>query len=127
MVYLGYIQLCSSLTLLVGFCQNRINIIVKSGWREKTDKNRTDMAYEVQNILKPCEPPFGELCATNLPIQAARVLLLTEGPYHKAFWKDGKYNFGYKAVEFEYKWVSLSFLMQDGDFIFNIIYLVNSL
>lgn len=106
---------------------NKINIIVKSGWRTKTESNKTLMANEISTILEPCEPPFGELVATNLPIQAARVLLLTEGPYHKAFMTGGKKNFGYKAVEFEFKWISLSFLMQNGDFIFIIIYLVNSL
>lgn len=85
------------------------------------------MDNDIKTILLPCEPPYGEIVATNLPIQAARVLLLTEGPYHKAFMCDGQKNFGYKAVEFEYKWISLSFLMQDSDFIFIIIYLVNSL
>lgn len=37
MIYLGYVQLCSSMTLLFGFCMNKINIIVKDGWRIKTD------------------------------------------------------------------------------------------
>lgn len=115
------------MTLIIGFCKNKINIIVKSGWRIKTEENKVLMVNEIHTILEPCEPPFGELIATNLPIQATRVLLLTEGPYHKAFMINGQRNFGYKAVEFEYKWISLSFLMQNGDFIFNIIYLVNSL
>ena len=35
MTYLGYVQLCTSFALLVGFCMNRINIILKSGWRRK--------------------------------------------------------------------------------------------
>jgi hypothetical protein len=47
------------------------------------------------------EPPFGELRARDLPLQAARVLLLTEGPHHPAFFENGKPNYGYVAVNFE--------------------------
>ena len=72
---------------------------------------------DVKHILQPLEPPFGELKAKNLPLQAARILLLTRGPYGKEFEdENGKKNFGYRALEFEYKWISLSFLMQNGSF-----------
>ena len=43
------------------------------------------MANDIKFILKPLEPPFGEMRAKNLPLQAARILLLTEGPLHSAF------------------------------------------
>jgi len=74
--------------LLIGFCLNRINIIVKSGWREKTELNKERLKDEVKYVLSKCEPPFGEIKAKDLPMQAARVLLLTEGPYHQAFIDD---------------------------------------
>jgi hypothetical protein len=70
------------------------------------------MINDIKHILKPLEPAFGELKAKDLPLQAARVLLLTEGPYIKAFEDDqGNKSFGYSAVNFEYKWISLSFLI----------------
>lgn len=125
--WLGYCQLVTSVALLVGFCLNRINIIVKSGWRKKVDENRQKLQADVKHILKPLEPPFGELRAKDLPLQAARVLLLTEGPDHHAFVEDGRPNFGYVAVDFEQKWIGLSFLMQDGGFVFILIYLAFSL
>ena len=68
--------------------------------------------------------------AKDLPLQAARILLLTEGPYVAEFYEDRemtKRNFGYTAVDFEYKWICLSFLMQNGEFIFILIYLAFSL
>lgn len=39
-VYLGYCQIVTSMILIVGFCLNKINIIVKSGWRKKTTENK---------------------------------------------------------------------------------------
>ena len=115
--------------LLVGFCLNRINIIVKSGWRGRIEQNKERLKDEVRFVLRPCEPPFGELQAKDLPMQAARVLLLTEGPYHRAFidGTTGEMNFVYSALDFEFRWISLSFLMQNGTFIFNLMYLAFSL
>ena len=57
------------------------------------------------------------------------MLLLTEGPYHQAFIDDKtkKMNFVYTALDFEFRWISLSFLMQNGTFIFNLMYLAFSL
>jgi hypothetical protein len=59
--YLGLTQLVSSMGLLVGFCLNRINIIVKSGWRQRTEQNKERLKDEIKFVLSPCEPPFGEL------------------------------------------------------------------
>ena len=125
--WLGYGQLVTSVALLIGFCLNKIDIIVKSGWRKKTDENRQKLANDIKHILKPLEPPFGEMKGKELPLQAARVLLLTSGPYAAAFVHEGRRNFGYSAVAFEYKWICLSFLMQNGSFVFCLIYLAFSL
>lgn len=116
-LWLGRGQLVTSIALLIGFCLNKINIIVKSGWRKKTAENKQKLQNDIKYILKPLEPPFGEMKAKDLPLQAARILLLTEGPYHPAFYEEGSRNFGYSAVDFEYKWICLSFLMQDGGFV----------
>ena len=101
--------------------------MVRSGWRAKTEENRNVLTNDIKYVLKPLEPPYGELRGKDLPLQATRILLLTEGPYTSAF-KDGPgMNFGYSAVAFEYKWICLSFLMQEGDFVFCIVYLAFSL
>lgn len=92
-------QIVTALILIVGFCLNKINIIVKSGWRKKTQENKMTMINEIKHVLKPLEPAYGELSVSDLPLQAARVLLLTEGPYVKAFQdSQGNKNFGYSAV-----------------------------
>ena len=57
------------------------------------------MVNDIKHILKPLEPAYGELKVRDLPLQAARVLLLTEGPYVKAFEDEqGNQSFGYAAV-----------------------------
>lgn len=61
MNYLGYIQLFSSAFLLLGFCINRINLIIKSGWRKKKAKNMIVLADQVKHVLNPLIPDFGEL------------------------------------------------------------------
>ena len=50
-VYLGYVQLTTCMILIIGFCLNRINIIVKSGWRKKTDENQKNLAIDIKHIL----------------------------------------------------------------------------
>ncbi len=125
--YLGYVQLFTTLLLWMGFLLNKTNIIIKSGWRAKTQENLKHLSSDVKFILKPLEPAFGEIRAKELPIQAVRVLLLTEGPYHPAFYEKGERNFVFWAVEFEYKWICLSLMMQNGEFVFILLYLAFSL
>ena len=84
------------------------------------------MANDIKYILEPLKPQFGDYKIEELPLYAIRTLLLTEGPDYPAFNQNGKRNFIYKAVELEYRWVCLSFCMQDGDFIFSLIYLLFS-
>lgn len=67
-LYLGYGQLVTSVTLLVGFCLNRINIIVRSGWRSKTAENQNLLSNDIKFILTPLKPRFGELKAKELPL-----------------------------------------------------------
>ena len=125
--YLGYCQLGTSFSLLIGFCINKINIILKSGWRNKIAQNKVILASDIKHLLEPLKPPYGDFRIQDLPLDAVRLLLLTEGPDYPAFWSDGNRNFGFVAIEFEYKWICLSFLMQDQDFIFSLTYLVFSL
>mmetsp|Transcript_30706 Transcript_30706/g.47084 ORF Transcript_30706/g.47084 Transcript_30706/m.47084 type:complete len:119 (-) Transcript_30706:1184-1540(-) len=44
---LGYGQLVTSVALLIGFCLNNVNIIVKSGWRAKTMENKIALKKEI--------------------------------------------------------------------------------
>jgi len=68
MLYLGYVQLGTSISLLVGFCINKINIILKSGWRNKKVQNKTIMANDIKYVLSPLLPPFGEFNVPDLPL-----------------------------------------------------------
>ena len=77
-------------------------------------------------MLIPLKPPFGDFRVEDLPLQAVRILLLTEGPDHPAFNEGRSLNFGFTAVKFEYRWICLSFLMQDPDFIFSLAYMAFS-
>lgn len=36
---LGCVQLITALLLLMGFCVNKINLIVKAGWRNRVNRN----------------------------------------------------------------------------------------
>lgn len=84
------------------------------------------MIDDITHILKKYEPTYGSIKAENLPMDALRVLLLTEGPYHPAWGGEGKQNFRYTAIWIEYCWVSLSFLMGNGEFLFALVYLTLS-
>jgi hypothetical protein len=66
--YLGYVQLFTTLLLWMGFLLNKTNIIIKSGWRAKTQENLKHLSSDVKYILKPLEPAFGEIRAKELPI-----------------------------------------------------------
>jgi len=58
------------------------------------------------------KPPYGDFRAHDLPVDACRILLLTEGPYHPAFVdNDGKVNFVYYSLDLEQKWISFCFLL----------------
>ena len=132
MSYLGYGQLITSFTLLIGTYRNKSNIIIQTGWRQKIKENKVAFANDVKFVLERLLPEFGDVNISDLPLQSARTLLLTEGPYINAFKNyDEKGNqqlyFHYKALDFEYKWISLSFLMQNGSFVFAIIYLAFSI
>jgi hypothetical protein len=59
-------------------------------------------------------------------MNALRVLLLTEGPYHSAWGEEGRRNYRYLAIYIEYHWISLSFLMSTFDFVFALAYLAFS-
>lgn len=118
----------SSALLLLGFCVNRTNIIMKQGWRKKISVNKVILAKDIKFVLNPLIPPFGDLNINSLSLSAARILLLTEGPEHSAFQDEfGNLHFKFKVLYFEYKWICLSFLMQDSDFIFALAYMAFSL
>ena len=74
-----------------------------------------------------------EFKAHNLDIGEARLVLQLEGPNSPVFLYEDKEkevirtDMHHLAVKFEYYWVSLSFLMKNGGFIFSIQYLAFSL
>jgi len=72
-------------SLLICFIFNRNNIIIRQGWRSKIEENKEKMKLDIKYQLQPLIPQFGELKAKDLPLNACRLLLMTEGPYHEAF------------------------------------------
>lgn len=84
------------------------------------------MIDDVTHILNNYQPEFGDFKAESLPINALRVLLLTEGPYHAAWGAEGRRDYRFLAVLLEYHWISLSFLMANFDFVFSLAYLAFS-
>ena len=113
--------------LMFGFAYNNNTIIVKQGWRNRCHENKKILIDDINHILKKYEPQYGMIKADKLPMDALRVLLLTEGPYHPAWGPEGNRNYHYLAVKLEYHWISLSFLMGDSEFIFSLVYLALSI
>jgi hypothetical protein len=64
-----------------------------------------------------------------LDIKNLRLVLQLEGPYSTVFYDDasGTRNLGGISMLFEYYWVSLTFLISNGSFIFNVMYFVFSI
>ena len=59
-------------------------------------------------------------------MDALRVLLLTEGPYHTAWGPEGYESYRFMAIWLEVQWISLSFLMANYEFVFSLFYLALS-
>jgi hypothetical protein len=74
----------------------------------------------------------GEILLKNCTVEEARLILAIEGPLSPVFTSNSTknlivYDFGFRAVKFEYYWISLSFLISDGQFLFAFIYFVLSM
>jgi inositol 1,4,5-triphosphate receptor type 3 len=67
---------------------------------------------------------FSELKVHELDIFTNRIILQVEGPFSTVFWDERtkKREFGSIALAFEYYWISLSFLISNGEFIFFVLY-----
>ena len=50
--YLGYIQAVSAFTILLGFCFNNRNLVIKDGWRRQVEKNQNEMKADKKRIEK---------------------------------------------------------------------------
>ena len=50
--YFGCIQGITSFMLVVGFCVNKINLIVRAGWRQRVSDNQIEMLVEVKELAK---------------------------------------------------------------------------
>lgn len=68
MSYLGYAQLVTSFTLLVGTYLNRSDIIIKTRWRQKTKENKVLLKSDITHVLKPLQPTYGDLKVKDLPL-----------------------------------------------------------
>jgi len=62
-----------------------------------------------------------------MTVEQARMFLAIRGPEFFFDRSTSTWDFGFKAVKIEYYWISLSFLIADGDFLFAFMYFVFSL
>lgn len=92
-------------------------------------KNTAEMPGVVKQLEQLRTKNFKELTIENLDIGQARMVLQVEGPTSAVFVnvETKERNFGSKALKFEYYWISLSYLISDGEFIFFVIYYVFSI
>ena len=125
-------QAVSAFTILLGFCVNNRNLVIKEGWRKQCTNNQKTMSADLKKIDHKRET-MTEFKAHNLDIGEARLVLQLEGPNSSVFLYEDKEketirtDMHHLAVKFEYYWVSLAFLMKNGGFIFSIQYLAFSM
>lgn len=126
---LGFVQAITSFMLLVGYLVNNANLIVRKGWRERVAQNEIEMLIEKKELQLLREEQFSELDVNELSISNLRLVLQIEGPYSPVFYNPntGQRNLGGLSMKFEYYWISLSFLISNGETIFNIMYFVFSI
>jgi hypothetical protein len=117
----------TSFMLVVGFMVNSASLIVKAGWRDRVQTNEIEMSVEKRELQKMREKSFKELDVKKLEISTLRTILQIEGPYSTVFRdQNGKRNLGGPTMVFEYYWISLTFLISNGTFLFNVMYFVFS-
>lgn len=128
-LYLGSVQAVTSFMLVVGFMVNSASLIVKAGWRQRVAQNEIEMLVEKKELQKLRESQFKELVPNDLPIGTLRTILQIEGPYSPVFYdvQTEKRYFGGFSMDFEYYWISLTFLISNNTFLFNVMYFVFSI
>lgn len=119
----------TSFMLVVGFMVNNANLIVRAGWRERVSLNEVEMLIEKKQLQNLRESQFSELDVNTLSISNLRLILQIEGPYSPVFYNEatGERKLGGLSMKFEYYWVSLTFLISNNQFIFNVMYFVFSI
>jgi len=130
MKVLGYIQIATAISLLIGQLITRAHLIIKSEWRAYVEQNR----IKYQNLLnskKDEGESFSNIKAKDLSLLDARMILLTQGPDANEFMIDdcedpNKRDFGHVILRLEYLWSSFSFVLSNGTIMFLIIYAVLS-
>ena len=90
--------------------------------------NQITMQGEVRQIQRLRENSMSNIKVQDLEVYQARQFLTIEGPYSSVFQTDdGKYNYYFFAVKFEYIWVSLSNLISNNGFVFALQYMAFSM
>ena len=87
------------------------------------------MHMEKQQLQEMRSLSFAEIKADQLNLTENRMVLRVEGPFSPVFYNEHtkKRQFGSLFLTFEYYWISLSYLISNGEFIFMIIYYVFSM
>ena len=134
---LGYLQGVTSFMLLVGFFMNEVSLIVSRGWREKVVLNNYLRPNDVEFLKLLQEDMSGIIKIEKLSVSEARLILAMRGPESPIFTRitiddeDGSItavrDFGFRAVKIEYYWVSLTFVISNGVFLFTNLYFIFSM
>ena len=87
------------------------------------------MLVEMKDLEKLRKEQLSELNVKEIGISACRMILQIEGPYSPVFYNEftRSRNFGHVSMLFEYYWISLTFLISNGEFIFTVMYFVFSM
>jgi len=84
-VYLGYVQGCSSFILIFFFAINKKNLITKKKWREYIDENKSK--YELM-------PNNDRLGSDEMSFEMTHIILMLKGPDAPEFNLTDQVNFG---------------------------------
>ena len=121
----GIVQLVSSSFMLVFWFILRVPLMLKQKWRKLIYDNKKSFKLE-DNILKPAaeenEHEIEDISAQ--PTTKTMRLLLTKGPEHAVFHREGKRNFGNLWTKLAYYWINVYFVLSDGSFRYFIFYII---
>ena len=127
--YSGIVQGVSSGLLIFFYVITRGGLITKASWRQYVKKNK--------GIFKPFQNEE-RLDVTEMSIDMTHTLLMTkvipysrlnymQGPEAPEFNLEGKLKFGNAFTRFEYYMYNVWFFIQDGKFIYYLLYFMVSL
>ena len=108
----------SSGVLIIFYAMARGGLITKAKWRDFVKSNQKTMkTFDNEDRLDISE----------MSIEMTHTILMTKGPEAGEFNSDGKIHFGNCYTRFEYYMFNILFFIQDGTFIYYVLYFMISM